>query len=112
MESEAGEVGVIASIIHTCGRRGSCKQQEAWAGAGVRHRGSRLEGFLSSASPGRLPGVALCEAGPKGGGLEWEASSEDRDHQLAGLNAALPNPGAPTCQEGAGREEIYARTQI
>lgn len=81
MENEAGGVGVVASIIHTCGRRGSCKQQEAWAGAGVRHCGSRLEGFLSSASPGRLPGVALCEAGPKGGSAylaDWSGRRPQR----------------------------------
>lgn len=81
MENEAGEVGVIASIIHTCGRRGSCEQQEAWAGAGVRHCGSRLEGFLSSVSPGRLPGVALCEAGPKGGSAylaDWSGRRPQR----------------------------------
>lgn len=32
MEGEVGEVGVIVSIIHTCGWRGPCEQQEVWAG--------------------------------------------------------------------------------
>lgn len=59
--------------------------------------------FLSSASPGRPPGVALCDAGPKGGSAYLamgaggnSLSQENPSHQLAGLNVALPNPQAVT----------------
>lgn len=68
-------------------------------------------GFLSSASPGRGPGVVLCDAGPQGGSaylaMGAEGSSpfpEDFSHQLAGLNATLPSPRARTCQRGQGRQ--------
>lgn len=71
MENEAGEARVTASVIDTYCWRGSRKQQEVWAGAAARQCGGHLEGFLSSASPGRGPGVALCEAGPQGGSAYW-----------------------------------------
>lgn len=68
-------------------------------------------GFLSSASPGRGPGVVLCVAGPRGGSAYLvmrvggrSPSPGDLNHQLAGLHAALPNPQALTCQEGQGRQ--------
>lgn len=66
-------------------------------------------GFLSSASPGRGPGVVLCDAGPQGGSaylaMGAEGSSpflEVLSHQLAGLNATLPSPRALTCQRRQG----------
>lgn len=65
MEGESGEMGVIASIIHTCSWRGSWKQWELRAGAGERHCGGHLEGSLSSASPGWGPGVCFVMLAPR-----------------------------------------------
>lgn len=40
-------------------------------------------------------------------------SSEDPGHQLAGLGAARPTPRLlPARGARAGREEVYARTQV
>lgn len=54
--------------------------------------------------------MVLCDASPTGGSAYLamgaggsSLSPEDLCHQLAGLNAALPNPQALICQEGSGQ---------
>lgn len=71
-----------------------CPQPHLWLGrhlkavAGELHKGSHLEVSPSSVSPGRGPGVGLCDASPKGGSAYSLGGS--RRHQLVPGGAEPP----------------------
>lgn len=74
---------------------GAEKQQELWAGAGEHYCGGHLEVSLSSDSPGWGPGVALCDAGPKGGSAYLVDGSRRQDPVPRGSEP--PTGGAQCC---------------
>lgn len=59
MEGEPRKMGVIVLIIPTCGWRGSCEQQEVWAGLGS----------APVAATWRFPELSLSWEGPRCGAL-------------------------------------------